>query len=152
VERSGVCWRLTLGDTTWPLAWQRGDDGVWTITLGPQSARFAIASDPGGTIEVSGAAGRWFARAGRRPPSSSSTTRATDNAIRAPLPGKVIRVEAEADQPVSEGTPLVILSAMKIEIVLRAPRDCRVRAVHCWPEEQVDAGALLVELAPEEDA
>jgi 3-methylcrotonyl-CoA carboxylase alpha subunit len=152
VERSGAGWQLSLGDTTVPLAWQRGDDGVWTITLGPQSARFAIAGAPGDTIEVSGAAGRWFARAGRRPLASNSRARATDNAIRAPLPGKVIRVEAAPDQLVAEGAPLIILSAMKIEIVLRAPRDCRVREVHCHPEDQVDAGALLVELIPEEDA
>ena len=152
VERSSADWQLTLGDRTAPLAWQRGEDGVWAITLGPLSARFAIASAPDDTIEVSCAAGRWFARAGRRPPTNSGTTRATDNAIRAPLPGKVIRVDAEPDQLVSEGTPLVMLSAMKIEIVLRAPRDGRVRAIHCQPEEQVDAGALLVELVPEEDA
>jgi acetyl/propionyl-CoA carboxylase alpha subunit len=152
VERSGAYWQLTLDDTSSPLAWQRGDDGVWTITLGANSGRFAIAQSAADTIEVSGADGRWFARAGRRPPTSSGSTRATDNAIRAPLPGKVIRVDADPDQAVAEGTPLIILSAMKIELVLRAPRDCRVRAVQCRPEEQVDAGALLVELVPEEDA
>jgi biotin carboxyl carrier protein len=151
VERSGDGWWLTLDDTVEPLAWQRGDDGVWTITLGSQSARFAITAARSDTIEVSGAAGRWFARAGRRPPAGNSTARAADNAIRAPLPGKVIRVEAEPDQRVAEGAPLIILSAMKIEIVLRAPRDGRVRAVHCQPEDQVDAGALLVELIPEEE-
>jgi acetyl/propionyl-CoA carboxylase alpha subunit len=152
VERSSDRWQLRLADSAAaPLNWQRGDDGVWTITLGSHSARFAIAAASGDTIEVSGADDRWFARAGRRPPSSTGTSRATVNALRAPLPGKVIRVDVEPDQVVSEGKPLIILSAMKIEIVLRAPRDCRVHAIHCRPEEQVEAGALLVELVPEEE-
>lgn len=151
VERSSTGWQLALNDATAPLAWQRGDDGVWTISLGQESARFAIAQTTENTIEVNGASGRWFARSGRRPPTSNSTTRTIDNAIRAPLPGKVIRVEVEPDQVVSEGTPLVILSAMKIEIVLRAPHDGRVHAVHCRVDEQVEAGAVLIELVPEEE-
>jgi biotin carboxyl carrier protein len=72
--------------------------------------------------------------------------------LRAPLPGKVVRVSTEPGALVSEGDPLVILSAMKIEIVLRAPHAGRVQAVHCAPEQQVDAGDVLVEVSLEENA
>lgn len=150
VERSGKSSLVTIDSDRFALAWQRGDDGVWTISLDNTIGRFAVAAAHGDTIEVSGATGRWFARPGRKPPRSSSSARQTDNAIRAPLPGKVIRVDAAVDLEVAEGTPLVILSAMKIEIVLRAPRASRIRAVHCQPNQQVDAGDLLVEIVPED--
>ena len=150
VERSGKSWQLTIGEETSRFTWQRGSDGAWTVTLGDHSSRLAIAQTRGDVIEVTGPGGRWFARPGRRPPESNRSVRAADNAIRAPLPGKVIRVDAEPDLAVEEGTPLVILSAMKIEIVLRAPRAGRVRAVHCHLDQQVDAGDLLVEIVPEE--
>jgi acetyl/propionyl-CoA carboxylase alpha subunit len=150
VERSGKSWQLTVGAETSTLSWQRSNDGVWTVTLGDRVARLAIAHARGDVIEVTGPGGRWFAQPGRRPPESTRSVREADNAIRAPLPGKVIRVDAVPDRVVEEGTPLVILSAMKIEVVLRAPRVCRVRAVHCQADQQVDAGDLLVELAPEE--
>ena len=150
VERSGKSWQMTVGAETSQLSWQRGVDGVWTVTLGDHSARLAIAQAPGAVIEVTDQSGRWFARPGRRPPESNRSVQAADNAIRAPLPGKVIRVDAEPDLVVEEGSPLVILSAMKIEVVLRAPRACRVRTVHCQANQQVDAGDLLVEIVPEE--
>ena len=152
VEKSGADWQLTIDSNRASLHWHRGPDDVWTVGFGDEVGRVAIARDGKGVIEVVNSAGRWFARAGRRSSESTRTAREADNAIRAPLPGKVIRVDAAPDQVVPEGAPLVILSAMKMEVVLRAPRRSRVRAVHCHTDEQVDAGDVLVEIVPEGDA
>lgn len=151
IERTGTGWQMQLGPDCGLLSWRRGQDDVWTIRFGDQTGRVAIART-GDLIELSNPSGRWFARPGRRSTESTRTAREADNNIRAPLPGKIIRVDAELDGFVPEGEPLVIMSAMKIEIVLRAPKRSRIKAVHCHADEQVDAGDLLVEINPETDA
>ncbi len=152
VERIGTQWQVRLNGDRETLHWQRGPDGVWTINIGDEVGRVAIDRDRNDIIEVTSRSGRWFARPGRKSFENSHTAREADNNIRAPLPGKVVRVDASPDQIVPEGAPLVILSAMKIEVVLRASKRSRVIAVHCHPDEQVDAGDLLVEVIPEEVA
>ena len=152
VERIGTEWQVGLEGKRETLFWQRGPDNVWAVNIGEQVGRVAIDRDRNDIIEVTSRSGRWFALAGRRTSESTHTAREADNNIRAPLPGKVIRVDASPGHIVPEGAPLVILSAMKIEVVLRAPKRSRVKAVHCHPDEQVDAGDLLVEVIPEEVA
>ncbi len=152
VEQVAGDWQVSLGDQRASLKWRKGLDDVWTVEFAEIAGRVAIWRGADGVIEITSAQGRWFARSGRRSTESTRTAREADNNVRAPLPGKVIRVDAEPDGIVAEGDPLVILSAMKIEIVLRAPKRCRVKAVHCHPDEQVDAGDLLVEVVPEEES
>jgi acetyl-CoA/propionyl-CoA carboxylase biotin carboxyl carrier protein len=48
---------------------------------------------------------------------------ATGNEVRSPMPGTVLRVHATSGQVVAEGEALVVVTAMKMEHVLRAPRD-----------------------------
>src|SRR5690606_12333395 len=140
-------WTADDGEGQAPLRWWRGSDGLWTVAYGDEVGTAAIARRDDGTIEVATAEGRWLARPGRRAPEASRAAARADGTIRAPLPGKILRVPAESDAPVAEGEPLVIMSAMKIEVVLRAPAPGRVRSIHCYPDQQVDAGDILVELA-----
>ncbi len=147
VEREGGIWTADDGEGQAPLRWWRGSDGLWTVAYGDEVGTAAIARRDDGTIEVATAEGRWLARPGRRAPEASRAAARADGTIRAPLPGKILRVPAESDAPVAEGEPLVIMSAMKIEVVLRAPAPGRVRSIHCYPDQQVDAGDILVELA-----
>jgi 3-methylcrotonyl-CoA carboxylase alpha subunit len=62
------------------------------------------------------------------------------------MPGVVTRVHVAAGETVKQGQPLVAIEAMKMEHVLRAPRDGRVRAVAARPGEMVSGGVALVEL------
>ena len=64
----------------------------------------------------------------------------------APMPATVARVLVVSGQDVRRGEPLVKLEAMKMELPIRAPRDGRVRAVHCREGEIVQPGVRLVEL------
>jgi len=153
VERAGGGWHVSVdGDEEQAGAgfrWWRSTDGVWTVRLGDEVGRAAVVRRPDGTLEVTNVAGRWLARPGRRSAEATRGAARADGIIRAPLPGKVLRVTAEPDRVVAAGEPLVIMSAMKIEVVLRAPAPGRVTTVRCWPDEQVDAGDVLVELALE---
>jgi 3-methylcrotonyl-CoA carboxylase alpha subunit len=68
------------------------------------------------------------------------------------MPGLVRIVSAEPGARVAKGDALVTMEAMKMELVLAAPRDGVVAAVPVAAGDQVPEGALLVALEPEEAA
>ena len=64
--------------------------------------------------------------------------------LHAPMPGKVIRVDVEVGDQVTEGMVLVVMEAMKMEHALRAPHDGTITQVLYSPGDQVEAGNTLV--------
>ena len=68
----------------------------------------------------------------------------TPGSLHAPMPGRVVRVEARVGDSVRAGQVLVVLEAMKMEHTLRAPHDGVLDEVDCAPGDQVEAGAVLV--------
>ena len=73
------------------------------------------------------------------------------NAIQAPMPGLVQQVFAQAGQAVTQGEPLLVLEAMKMEHRLCAPRDGVVLDVLAAVGDQVADGTVLVALEPIDD-
>ncbi len=69
--------------------------------------------------------------------------------IKAPMPGKVIAVEAKSGVGVKRGDTLIVLEAMKMEHALAAPRDGEVDEVRVKPGDQVKEGEALVRLVQE---
>jgi biotin carboxyl carrier protein len=68
------------------------------------------------------------------------------NEIHAPMPGLILEVAVAVGDSVSQGDPLCVLEAMKMENALTAPRDGVIKAVHISTGETVDKNALLIEL------
>jgi biotin carboxyl carrier protein len=68
--------------------------------------------------------------------------------IVAPMPGKVARVLVAPGAVVVAGQPLVVIEAMKMENELRASREGTVAELHAQEGQSVDAGALLLVVAP----
>jgi 3-methylcrotonyl-CoA carboxylase alpha subunit len=66
--------------------------------------------------------------------------------LRAPMPGVVARVLAEEGQAVERGTPLLVLSAMKMEHEIRSPRPGRLVKLFRGAGERVDLGDPLAEI------
>ncbi len=64
--------------------------------------------------------------------------------LNAPMPGKVLEVRVSDGDDVSDGDPLVVLEAMKMEHTLRAPFQGVVRSVRVQPGDQVEADQILV--------
>jgi biotin carboxyl carrier protein len=73
---------------------------------------------------------------------------ATDdaNALAAPMPATVVRIEVSPGQTVLRDSLLVMLEAMKMELPIRAPRDGRVTAIRCQVGEIVQPGVPLLEI------
>ena len=76
----------------------------------------------------------------------STQPTATVKEVHAPMPGLVLKVMVAPGAEVSTGTPLMILEAMKMENVLKAEGDGRIRAVHVARGEAVEKRQLLIEL------
>ncbi|KAB2701261.1 acetyl/propionyl/methylcrotonyl-CoA carboxylase subunit alpha [Ochrobactrum sp. Kaboul] len=74
---------------------------------------------------------------------------ATESRILAPMPGLVRLVSAVEGASVAKGDPLVTMEAMKMELSLTAPRDGKVATVTVAAGDQINEGALLVELEEE---
>jgi biotin carboxyl carrier protein len=71
---------------------------------------------------------------------------AGNEGLAAPMPATVIKVLIDPGAEVHRGDVLLLLEAMKMELPVRAPRDGRVKALHCRPGELVQPGTPLVDL------
>jgi propionyl-CoA carboxylase alpha chain len=78
------------------------------------------------------------------------TSEATPGGLNAPMPGLILDVRVKAGQRVVAGETLVIMEAMKMEHVIAAPRAGTVSNVLVAPDEQVDSGAALLTLEPDD--
>jgi acetyl/propionyl-CoA carboxylase alpha subunit/acetyl-CoA carboxylase carboxyltransferase component len=118
--------------------------------------------EPGGGTAVS-VAGRAGARIdtvdplavlahGKSAPASAVAvpTMATDGAVvvAAPLQGTVIAIDAQEGEAIAEGTPLLLMEAMKMEHVVAAPVAGVVRGIAVVVGDTVREGAPLVYVEP----
>lgn len=94
-----------------------------------------------GRVHVVGAPGR-SGGTGERGHASGD-----EAALSAPMPATVVSVNVEPGQQVSRDDVLVTLEAMKMELVIRAPRDGTVVRVACRAGELVPPGVPLLELS-----
>ena len=68
------------------------------------------------------------------------------DAVKAPMPGKVIALNVKAGDTVEKGQVVAVMEAMKMEHSLTAPRDGVVEAVGAALGAQVPEGEVLVAL------
>lgn len=121
------------------------------------TGRLAVTSDDGARTIVSHAGTAttpWIFAAGRpwrlgvvAEGVRSAGAGAADQDMTAPMPATVVAIAAPPGTRVAAGDPVVVLEAMKMELVVRAPRDGEVAAVHCAVGELVPPGTRLAELA-----
>ncbi len=64
--------------------------------------------------------------------------------ILAPMPGLVVSAEVAIGQEVEEGSPLIILEAMKMENILKATGSGTVKEILVSKGDKVDKGQLLI--------
>ena len=90
--------------------------------------------------------GRTFVFATAAASTRASSTGGAD-ALSAPMPATVVKIEVTSGQTVTRDSLLIMLEAMKMEVPIRAPRDGRVTAIHCKAGDIVQAGVPLLEIA-----
>ncbi|MCB9045832.1 MAG: acetyl-CoA carboxylase biotin carboxyl carrier protein subunit [Chitinophagales bacterium] len=66
--------------------------------------------------------------------------------VKAPMPGMILKIMVEPGQQIAKGDGLLILEAMKMENVLKAGADAKVKAINVQEKTAVEKGAILIEL------
>lgn len=67
--------------------------------------------------------------------------------ITTPMPAKIVKILVKDGESVKKGQTLVIVSAMKMEIEHKAPRDCKIKMVRVKEEDTVNVNEVLIDLA-----
>ncbi len=68
--------------------------------------------------------------------------------VKAPMPGRIVRVLVVVGDRVAARQPVVAVEAMKMENELRSPRDGVVTQVLVAPGAAVESGAVLIVVGP----
>ena len=63
--------------------------------------------------------------------------------VKAPMPGKVVRVLVETGQAVEAGQPVIVVEAMKMQNELKSPKSGTVAELRAEPGATVNAGDVL---------
>ena len=143
VEVDGV--PLTVIPTAGARLLVRGRDDHGQRVVSLDGAAFAGSASVGGvatTISVRTAQAAALGEA----LASGAGARAAGSQLKAPMPGRVVKVLIKVGEVVQRGAPIVIVEAMKMENEMHAPASGTVLKVHVVEGATVDAGQLLVEL------
>jgi len=68
------------------------------------------------------------------------------NQVKAPMPGLVLRIMVKEGDQVKKGEPLLVLEAMKMENVLKAPEDIVIRKIEVSERTAVEKNQVLLTL------
>lgn len=77
----------------------------------------------------------------------STANTAKINELKAPMPGLIIDIRVQPGQAVQKGDPLLVLEAMKMENILKAPTDCVIGSIKVDLRANVTKGQVLVQFA-----
>lgn len=73
-------------------------------------------------------------------------TEAKSNNIMAPMPGHIIDIMVKAGDCIEEGTPLFVLSAMKMENIILSDGKGVIKSIEAQKEASVVKGQLIIEM------
>jgi biotin carboxyl carrier protein len=153
VHRADGHFVVTVDGREWTIDAARVDAHTLSLLVGSSSQEVTIAADstPGRlavalkgvplSVTVNGRR-RW----GRK--EDGGTAGGPEHLV-APMPGKIVRVLAKLGAAVQARQPLIVVEAMKMENELRANRAGVVAELLVQEGQSVDAGALLLVVAPE---
>ena len=152
-SEDGAVGRVRVPGFDEPVDVERIAGGTYRVSLGDRRFEVVIAREPGVDWGwVDGRAFRWPRDGDAAHDRDAGNADRKDEPaggagpIRAPMPGIVTAVLAEAGQTVARGDTLAVIEAMKMELPVKAPRAGRVSAVRCAVGDRVDPDTPLVVL------
>jgi oxaloacetate decarboxylase alpha subunit len=104
----------------------------YDVIVEPSGAPVAVAPAPAQQTQAPAAA-----------PASPPTTAVTGAEIKAPVLGKVLRLVKKVGDPVSEGEPVLVLEAMKMENDVVSPLNGKVLEIRVSEGQDVNPGDVL---------
>lgn len=120
----------------------RMNDGrIYDVAIGGRSEEMTVAAGPYRTmahVESERARARKGGRGGKSK---------AENELRAPMPGRIVRVLVSAGEEVEANQSLAVIEAMKMENELRAKGPAKVASIEVSEGQNVEGNAVLVRFA-----
>ncbi len=130
------------------LTIQRLSDGSFLVSDGERRYRGFVCRSESGVEVAIGPYLFSFTLEQAREVRSRSTQVARPEIV-APMPGRVAKVMVAEGDRVRKGQPVLVLEAMKMELVLSAEVPGTVTRLRVTVGTQIEAGAVLVEIKPD---
>jgi biotin carboxyl carrier protein len=147
--RTGEQWKCKLDGLEMPLDVISGQNGVLSLLV--QGKSYEVKQEIVG-VEASVVVGQErFSATVRDPRSFRSRGRSAAAEqgvmkIKAPMPGKVVRILAPVGTQVETGQSVLVIEAMKMQNELKAPKSGVVKKINVSEGAAVDAGQALAEV------
>ncbi len=138
-------YRLDLGGAMHDVSGARLADGELSARIDGAMRRFRASTD-GSRVLVHDGGHRLSVDTVEVYRRQGDAGSATEHRIRAPMPGRVVLVQAKPGQAVETGEVVLVIEAMKMELALKAPRDGVVAEVRAQPGDFVEADVVLATL------
>jgi propionyl-CoA carboxylase alpha chain len=87
----------------------------------------------------------------RKPRFIDPASQVAAGSMLAPMPGSIIAVRAQVGDVVTEGQPILVMEAMKMQHTISAPYAGTVTELPAAEGQQVEAGSVLAVVTPEAD-
>jgi propionyl-CoA carboxylase alpha chain len=117
-----------------------GEPTTVRLEVGGVGRTFAVHVE-GTQVDVESALGHVALR--RAPRFVDPAEQVAEGSLLAPMPGSVVAVQARVGDEVTEGQPLVVMEAMKMQHTIAAPYAGTVTALAATVGQQVEAGTVL---------
>ena len=121
---------LLLGSESFRVLATKGEGDRWSLHLAGRQLTADVVDERTRTIRAM--AGETQGAKGPR-------------ALKAPMPGLVVKIEAEEGDLVQAGQGLVIVEAMKMENELKGDGDARITRIHIEVGQPVEKDQVLIE-------
>jgi biotin carboxyl carrier protein len=146
---AGDRWHCMLDGREFPVDVTYGQNEVLSLLLGGKS--YEVKQEIVGTETNIVVGHERFTASVRDPRSFRSRSRAGAGEqgvmkIKAPMPGKVVRILAGVGTPVEAGQSVLVIEAMKMQNELKAPKTGVVKKINVAEGAAVDAGQALAEV------
>lgn len=149
INKEGDLFTVSIGDKIYELDVVKVEQGVYSILRNGASINMEmIAVDNSGSYKVNTLYKSFdidvvpaitFGKEGKSRSNSHQL-------IKAPMPGRIVKIKVKEGDRVTEGTPLVVLSAMKMENELRSEGDGIVHKIAIKEDEVVKDNQLLIDI------
>ncbi|GAO30288.1 biotin carboxyl carrier protein of acetyl-CoA carboxylase [Geofilum rubicundum JCM 15548] len=149
LKKEGDIFTVSVGEKTYELDVVKVEEGVYSILNNGNSINMEmIASDQPGNYKVNTLYNSFnidvlpavaFSPNGK-------VKKEAHQLIKSPMPGKIVRVKVKVGDTVEAGTPLIVLSAMKMENEIKSEGKGTVTKVAVKEDDLVKDGQLMIDI------
>lgn len=77
---------------------------------------------------------------------TKKTKKKEEGSLNSPISGKVVKVEVKIGEKVNKGDVLMVIEAMKMEYLIRAPNNGKITKINFKENDQIEIGQTTVEM------